>query len=75
VTKHQFERIDKREDSLNELEHCKVCHCAEGTLPQECPGKPVSYEDQSFIMSGQLEYLRGKWWMPVDDAAIMAANG
>lgn len=43
------------------LAFCEVCKCAEGSLPTECPGKPVNEEAQEDIYSGFLDYKNGEW--------------
>lgn len=43
------------------LGSCTVCKCAEGTLPSECPGAPVSSSDQDRIYAGNLDFRDGEW--------------
>jgi hypothetical protein len=40
---------------------CRVCHCFEGSLPTECPGEPVSAEQQDRIYAGQVDFKDGNW--------------
>ena len=40
---------------------CTVCKAFEGTLPTECPGTPISEEDQQLIYKASLDYRAGKW--------------
>lgn len=44
------------------LAFCTVCKCAEGTLPTECPGEPVSEEVQENIFNGASDFVSGQWW-------------
>jgi hypothetical protein len=43
------------------LASCTVCDCAEGTLPSDCPGSPVSSADQDRIYAGRLDFTDGAW--------------
>lgn len=43
------------------LQHCNICHCAEGSLPSDCPGEPVDTELQDRIMNNKLNYVNGAW--------------
>lgn len=40
---------------------CTVCKCAEGTLPTECPGVPVSSLKQDAIYAGRIDFKDGAW--------------
>jgi hypothetical protein len=53
---------------------CKFCKAAEGTLPQHCPGEPISYDDQQLIYTNTLDFHLGVWinrspdhWEIIDD--------
>jgi hypothetical protein len=47
-----------------ELMGCSNCNGAEGTLPTDCPGIPITEKDQDDIMSGILDFVNGKWVVP-----------
>lgn len=40
---------------------CTACDCFEGTLPSECPGGKVSYDDQQLIYAGKRDFRHGAW--------------
>lgn len=56
-----------REDGLAQ---CKVCRGGEGSLPNCCPERTLTSEEQDAIYAGQLNFARGpmdpipKWWVP-----------
>lgn len=43
------------------LAYCTVCKGAEGSLPTECPGSPMSAEVQEKIMQGETDFYAGQW--------------
>lgn len=43
---------------------CKICDCAEGTLPTECPGVKVTGGTQDDIYRGKIDYVDGGWRRP-----------
>jgi hypothetical protein len=47
------------------LGQCSVCRGAEGELPTECPGRPMTPTECDLVFSGELEFVRGCWWKPV----------
>ncbi len=47
--------------TLCNLFYCTVCRGAEGSLPSECPGKPISEENQQLIYQGTLDFRDGSW--------------
>lgn len=48
-----------REDGLK---HCKVCNGAEGTLPTDCPGRPLTESEADRIyLAGNLDFQEGTW--------------
>ena len=51
------------EDSNGEvvLAQCRVCKCAEGELPTECPGEEVLPEARQRIYAGEMDFLQGAW--------------
>lgn len=51
------------EDSNGEvaLAQCRVCGCAEGELPTECPGVYVHEQVRALIYRGNLDYINGEW--------------
>lgn len=40
---------------------CKVCRCFEGSLATECPGDPVSADQQDRIYAGEVDFTGGTW--------------
>ena len=40
---------------------CKFCKAGEGTLPQHCPGEPISEDDQQLIYTNTLDFHLGAW--------------
>ena len=43
------------------LAYCKVCRCAEGSLPTHCPGKKIDIDTQDLIYENKLDYINNKW--------------
>jgi cytochrome c553 len=43
------------------LAFCKTCKGAEGSLPTDCPGEPLSSQQQDYIYKGLMDYISGKW--------------
>lgn len=43
------------------LSNCLVCRGAESSLPTECPGIPMTHEQQDSVTSGTLDYIKGNW--------------
>lgn len=72
MTAHQFEKHDNTFCSRYRqclicdggLSVCTVCRCAEGSLPTECPGTPVSSDTQDRIMAGTIDFKNGNWTQP-----------
>lgn len=50
-SKHEFD-----ENSV-----CKRCSCKKPHCPEECPGEPVSDEDQAKIKDHLLDFRGSKW--------------
>lgn len=40
---------------------CRVCGCAEGTLPTDCPGYEVADNVQDDIIAGKVDFKGGAW--------------
>ena len=40
---------------------CKICGCFEGSLASECPGAPVSADQQDRIYSGEVDFVGEQW--------------
>lgn len=45
------------------LSVCTVCGGAEGTLPTDCPGKPMSWDTGQQVYEGLIDYRRGQGWI------------
>lgn len=43
------------------LVYCARCNCAEGTLPDQCPGVPVPGRVQTLIHRGVVNFSNGRW--------------
>lgn len=44
------------------LAYCINCHCAEGSLPTECPGSLVTDARQDRIYKGEIDYSCNHWF-------------
>lgn len=40
---------------------CVRCHGAEGSLPTECPGFPMLEWNSDAVMTGLIDFKRGRW--------------
>lgn len=60
---HEFHKCNDDEcfACTGGLKMCDVCNGAEGTLPRSCPGKPLTEEQLTLIMNGELDFDKG-WW-------------
>ena len=52
------------------LGYCTRCQGFEGTLPQECPGKPMFEWQKSGVWKGVLEYQNGAWTYGLTEMAL-----
>jgi hypothetical protein len=43
------------------LAYCVVCKGAEGSLPTECPGAPMSGRTQDAVYAGLTNFVGGEW--------------
>ncbi len=43
------------------LNQCRVCKCAEGELPTECPGEEVLPEIRHQVLVGEVDFRYGAW--------------
>lgn len=43
------------------LGECVVCMSAEGEIPTDCPGRPMTAEERSSVFDGTLDYRKGVW--------------
>lgn len=43
------------------LSRCTVCFGAEGSLPSECPGTPMTEVQQTGVMNGEMDFFKGRW--------------
>lgn len=48
-------------DREDELQHCKVCGGAEGTLPKNCPGRRMTEEEEALVWCRKLDFVNGRW--------------
>ncbi len=69
---HQFERHDGGCEIMHchicdgGLAVCTVCRGGEGSLPTECPGQPMTGQQQEDVYAGTLDYKEsaGGWHIP-----------
>jgi hypothetical protein len=40
---------------------CTVCNGAEGELPADCPGRPMTREEMLAVQAGKLDFHNGVW--------------
>ena len=45
------------------LSYCKVCRGGEAELPEECPGRVMTPEEQVMVGMDELDYMLGCWWL------------
>lgn len=43
------------------LASCLTCRGAEGSLPTDCPWRPMSSDEQEAVMGGTIDYISGHW--------------
>lgn len=43
------------------LSFCTACKGAEGDMPTDCPGEPITESQSSLIYSAKIDYVRGQW--------------
>lgn len=53
---------DMGECMLCSLAVCKICYCAEGGLPTDCPGEIITGPEQDVIYKGFIDYKDGLGW-------------
>jgi hypothetical protein len=41
---------------------CDVCNAFEGATPDECPGKPMSYDFSDLVYKGIINFRDGNWY-------------
>jgi hypothetical protein len=71
VIKRAIEYVIKKESGEHKIEpipgyeglgKCSVCQAAEGEIPKECPGRPMTEYEKDGVMEGELDYHDGRWW-------------
>ncbi len=64
--KHTLHECDKHDCFVcnGGLASCTVCNGAEVTLPLDCPGRPMTTEEQDGISAGTLMFYDGHWYEP-----------
>lgn len=45
---------------------CAVCHGGEGSLATDCPGEPITIQQQDDVYAGKLDYREGRGWVEPD---------
>lgn len=43
------------------LQHCTVCEGTESSLPTECPGKPMTDNQEIRVANNESDFINGKW--------------
>jgi mono/diheme cytochrome c family protein len=43
------------------LSYCVVCHGAEGSLPTNCPGRPMTMWEEQRVYAGTIDYDERGW--------------
>lgn len=46
---------------LGGLAYCTVCGGAEGSMPTDCLGRFMSYDEVQRVEAGTLDYIDGQW--------------
>lgn len=46
-----------------DLCECTVCRGAEGSIPTDCPGRPMTSAEQDEVHAGRVDYRDGSWWV------------
>ena len=54
---HQLQDVPEHEG----LTECKVCGAAEGELPTECPGRPMTLSEKEEVFTHILDFVNGEW--------------
>lgn len=44
--------------------HCLRCRGTEGSLPTDCPGKPMDSDTQDRVFDREIDYVDGQWIAP-----------
>ena len=52
---HQYA---SRDDGLR---HCLICNGAEASLTTQCPGRRLTDDEESRVLSGDLNFIAGEW--------------
>lgn len=67
MSKHQFYKCDGSCEERHckfcdgGLAFCTVCKGAEGDLPIDCPGRPMTEEEAQMVYSGKLDFIGCSW--------------
>lgn len=70
--KHRLFRCEPEQDQCMEgrcmfcdggLAMCTVCHGAEGTLPTDCPGVPMTGEQEQAVWRQEMDFHRRHGWL------------
>lgn len=66
--KHKLHECEKEDCYVctGGLALCTVCKGGEGTLPQECPGRMMTEEEEQDVMHARTEFFRGRWWIAIE---------
>ena len=49
---------------------CERCGGAEASIPTDCPGEPMSQDQQDLVQSGQLDYNWQTGWILLPEGVI-----
>lgn len=50
---------------------CSTCGAAEGELPTDCPGERLHEHERAAILSGHIDYVRGRGWISVTTDCLL----
>ncbi len=47
---------------------CTICKGAEGSLPTDCPGKPMTEDQSDEVYAGRIDYFESRGWIMTKEA-------
>jgi hypothetical protein len=56
------------------LSLCEVCGGGESELPTHCPGEQLTEGQRRGISTGEMDFLRERWWQPIPIARARSRN-
>ena len=58
---HEHDIFDPTGEADGGLAQCLVCNGAEGSLPTECPGQPMTSHQDMDVYADRADFVRGAW--------------